>query len=62
MTLAMEGQYPLIILSGSVASMLSIGFVGIIIGTSLTKHIPSYIIKSISGLIFIIFGLMRLDG
>jgi len=62
MTLAMEAQYPLIILSGSVAGMLLIGFVGIIIGTSLTKHIPSYIIKTISGLIFIIFGLMRLDG
>jgi len=62
MTLAMEAKYPLIILSGSVAGMLSIGFVGIIIGTSLTKHIPSYIIKTISGLIFIIFGLMRLDG
>ena len=62
MTLAIKAKYPLIILSGSVAGMLAIGFVGIIIGTSLTKHIPSYIIKTISGLIFIIFGLMRLDG
>lgn len=61
MTLAMEGNYPLLILAGSVAGMLSIGFVGIIIGTSLTKHIPSYIIKIISGLVFITFGLMRLD-
>jgi len=32
MTLAMEGNYPLLILSGSVAGMLCIGFVGIIIG------------------------------
>lgn len=61
MTLAMEGDYPLLVLSGSVAGMLSIGFVGIIVGTSLTKHIPSYIIKIISGLVFIIFGLIRLD-
>ncbi len=60
MTLSMDALYPLTVLAGSVAAMLSIGFIGIIIGTSLTKHIPSYIIKTISGLIFIIFGVMRL--
>ena len=60
MTLAMEAQFPIMIFSGSVAGMLLIGLVGIIIGTSLTKHIPSYIIKIISGLVFIIFGLMRI--
>lgn len=59
MTLAMESTYPLIILIGSVTGMLTIGLVGIIIGTSLTKRIPSNIIKIISGLVFIIFGLMR---
>lgn len=62
MTLAMEADYPLLVLSGSVAGMLFIGFIGIIIGSSLTKRIPSYIIKTISGLVFILFGLMRLDG
>jgi putative Ca2+/H+ antiporter (TMEM165/GDT1 family) len=40
--------------------MLAIGLAGIIIGTSLTKFIPSYIIKTISGLIFIIFGVVRM--
>jgi len=60
MTLSMDAVYPLIVLSGSVAAMLSVGIIGIIIGTSLTKYIPSYIIKTISGLIFIIFGIMRL--
>ena len=60
MTLSMDAIYPLIVLTGSVAAMLSVGFVGIIVGTSLTKFIPSYIIKTISGLIFIIFGIMRL--
>lgn len=59
MTLAMESAYPTLILAGSVTGMLAIGVVGIIIGTSLTKRIPSNIIKIISGLIFIIFGLMR---
>lgn len=60
MTLSMDALYPLTVLAGSVAAMLTIGFIGIIVGTSLTKHIPSYIIKTISGLIFIIFGVMRL--
>lgn len=62
MTLAIEGKFPLLILAGSVTGMLLIGLVGIIIGTSLTKHIPSYIIKMISGLVFIICGIMRLEG
>jgi putative Ca2+/H+ antiporter (TMEM165/GDT1 family) len=62
MTLSMDARFPLIVLTGSVAAMLSIGFLGIIIGTSLTKYFPSYIIKTISGLIFIIFGIMRLIG
>lgn len=60
MTLAMDALYPLIVLAASVTAMVAVGFVGIIIGTSLTKYIPSYIIKTISGLIFITFGLMRL--
>lgn len=60
MTLSMDAHYPLIVLSGSVTAMIAIGFVGIIIGTSLTKFLPSYIIKTISGLIFIVFGIMRL--
>ncbi len=59
MTLAMEAAHPVLVLAGSVTGMVAIGFVGIIIGTSLTKRIPSNIIKIISGLVFIIFGLMR---
>jgi putative Ca2+/H+ antiporter (TMEM165/GDT1 family) len=59
MTLAMEAQYPVLVLGGSITGMLAIGLVGIIIGTALTKFIPSNIIKIISGLVFIIFGLMR---
>ena len=60
MTLSMDAVYPLLVLAGSVTAMLTIGFIGIIIGTSLTKILPSYIRKTISGLIFIIFGIMRL--
>lgn len=59
MTLAMEAQHPALVLAGSVTGMLAIGVVGIIIGTALTKYIPSNIIKTISGLVFILFGIMR---
>lgn len=59
MTLAMQAQYPAFVLAGSVTGMLAIGTIGIIIGTALTKYIPSNIIKMISGLVFIIFGVMR---
>lgn len=59
MTLAMEAQQPALVLAGSVSGMLAIGMVGIIIGTTLTKYVPSNIIKILSGMIFIIFGLMR---
>ncbi len=59
MTLAMEAHNPAMVLAGSVSGMLAIGLVGIIIGTTLTKYIPSNIIRTLSGLIFIIFGIMR---
>ena len=60
MTLSMDAHYPSAVLAGSVTAMLSIGLAGIIVGTSLTKFLPSYIIKTISGLIFIIFGIIRM--
>jgi len=56
----MDAHYTSVVLAGSVTAMLAIGLAGIIIGTSLTKFIPSYIIKTISGLIFIIFGVVRM--
>lgn len=60
MTLSMDSEYPFIILAGSVAGMLLIGLFGIIIGNELTKRVPSYIIKIVSGSIFIIFGITKL--
>lgn len=60
MTIAMESNYPFFVLMGSIAGMLVVGCVGIIVGTALTKRISSYIIKIISGLIFIVFGLVKL--
>lgn len=60
LTVAMDSDNPFLILSGSIAAMISVGFIGIIIGTTLTKKVPSYIIKIISGTIFIIFGLVKI--
>ena len=60
MTIAMESNYPFVILMGSIAGMIVVGCMGIIIGTALTKRVPPYIIKIISGLIFIVFGLIKL--
>lgn len=60
MTIAMESDYPFVVLLGSIVGMIVVGCMGIIIGTALTKRVPSYIIKIISGLIFIVFGLVKL--
>lgn len=60
MTIAMESDYPLIILIGSTMGMLTIGLFGIIIGNTLTKNVPSYIMKTISGIVFIIFGIVKI--
>lgn len=60
MTVAMESIHPFFVLSGSVAGMIAAGCIGIVIGTSLTKKVPSYIIKMISGIVFIAFGLFKL--
>lgn len=60
MTLAMEGRWPLIILGGTTAAMLLVGCIGIFIIKSINKKIPTYIIKIVSGLVFIFLGLTKI--
>ncbi len=60
MTLAMEGKWPLIILAGTTIAMICVGCVGIFIIKSLNKKIPTYIIKIISGLVFIFLGMTKI--
>lgn len=62
MTLSMEAEYPIIILLGTTAGMLVVGFIGIIIGTAVTRRVPTYVIKIMSGFVFIAFGLIKLLG
>ena len=60
MTLAMESKYPIIILLGTTSAMLCVGCLGIFIIKSLNKKIPIYIIKIISGFVFIAFGMSKI--
>ncbi len=60
LTVAMDSDNPFLVLSGSIAAMISVGLIGIMVGTALTKKVPSYIIKIISGTVFIIFGLIKI--
>lgn len=60
MTLAMESKFPLIILAGTTIAMLLIGCIGIFIIKSLNRKIPTYIIKIISGIVFIFLGMTKL--
>lgn len=60
MTIAMESKYPLAILAGSIAGMVIVGLIGITIGTTLTKKVSSYIIKIVSGIAFILFGIVKI--
>jgi len=58
--LAMEGRWPMLILAGTTLAMLSVGCLGIFIIKSLNKRIPTYIVKIISGLVFIFLGMTKI--
>ncbi len=60
MALAMEGKWPIIILAGTTLAMLSVGCLGIFIIKSLNRRIPTYIVKIISGLVFIFLGMTKI--
>lgn len=60
MTLAMESKFPLIILAGTTMAMLLVGCIGIFIIKSINRKVPTYIIKIISGLVFIFLGMTKL--
>lgn len=62
MTLGMKADFPFAVLSGSITGMMIIGLMGIMVGNTLTKFVPSYIINFTSGSIFILFGLIKLKG
>ncbi|SES87068.1 TMEM165/GDT1 family protein [Anaerobranca gottschalkii] len=59
-TLSTSARYPLGVLLGTVTGMVITSSIGVFIGNKLGKKIPENIIKLISGLIFILFGLINL--
>lgn len=59
-TLASDAHYPLIILLGTVSGMLVTSAIGIFVGSKLGNKIPDFIIRIVSGLIFLFFGVEKL--
>lgn len=60
MTLASEAANPFIILVGTVSAMMLTSILGIFIGMKIGKKVPEKIIKMVSSIIFIFFGLAKL--
>lgn len=59
-TLAVDANYPIMILMGTVAGMIVTGGIGIFIGKKLGDRIPEIAIKIIASSVFMIFGLQKL--
>lgn len=61
MTLASEASNPYIILIGTVSAMMVTSLLGIFIGSRLGKKVPEDAIKVVASIIFIIFGIGKLN-
>ena len=59
-TLASNAVYPIVILVGTVTGMVITGGLGIYIGKKFGERIPELILKVVSSLIFIFFGVSKL--
>lgn len=59
-TLAIDANHPLIILTGTVIGMMVTGAIGILIGKTLGDKIPELAIKIIASSIFMGFGILKL--
>lgn len=60
MTLSAESLYPGIILLGTVTGMITTSAFGIFIGSKIGNRIPEVLIKILSSLVFVIFGIVKL--
>lgn len=60
MTLASEAANPFIILFGTVSAMMLTSILGIFVGMKIGKKVPEKMIKMVSSVIFIFFGLTKL--
>lgn len=60
MTLASEAINPIFILMGTVAAMVSTSALGILVGSKIGDKIPDVLIKIVSSIVFIMFGILKL--
>lgn len=60
MTLASEAISPIFVLLGTTSAMVTTSAIGIVIGSKVGDKIPDLLIKIISSIVFIIFGLVKL--
>lgn len=58
LTLSMNSDYPFFILLGAITGMLITGIIGIIVGNRIGKKVSGMTIKIISGIIFVLFGVL----
>ncbi len=59
-TLSVDALFPIFILLGTVSGMLVTSGIGIFVGSKLGDKIPDFMIKIISGSVFLIFGTQKL--
>jgi putative Ca2+/H+ antiporter (TMEM165/GDT1 family) len=59
-TLSVDAAFPLLILLGTVSGMLVTSAIGILVGTKVGDKMPDFLIKIISGTVFLIFGVQKL--
>lgn len=62
MTLASEAINPLFILLGTSSAMVATSALGILVGSKIGDRIPDILVKIVSSLVFIFFGLVKLYG
>ncbi len=60
MTLASEAISPLFILVGTASAMVTTSALGIIVGSKIGDRIPDILIKIVSSVVFVIFGITKL--
>jgi putative Ca2+/H+ antiporter (TMEM165/GDT1 family) len=62
MAFASESTTPFLVLVGSVSAMMFVSLIGIVIGRTLGEKVPDYFVRVGSSLLFIIYGLLKLNN
>ncbi len=60
LALSAEALFPLVILLGTTASMITTSGIGILVGSRIGRRIPENALKAISSIVFVAFGLQKI--